>query len=267
MKTVTSSSSALDLSIGSIAWGEATKGVLNEREKGQLIQNFKFIFDQETLDAERRRTGLLNPKYIPIADLAPPDTKMVRDSLAHVQELYKPTLMRHVWRTYYFGALISQHDGIEFDRELGFAASMLHDLGLTPTSDPQPCECCFAASGGVHARNFLLGKGVCREHADIVGHAVAVHLNYHVPAEEHGDTAFLVTRGAICDVFGTGTSRMAEKSVKEVLAQYSRDELYTVFNDTAFEHLIDTRFEASFRAVKTGEAKIFAHPLDTAPFA
>ncbi len=69
---------------------------------------------------------------------------------------------------------------------------MLHDLGLTPTADPQPCHCCFAVGGGVHARNFLLGKGFCRRHADVVGHAVAVHLNYHVPHEEHGDTAFLV---------------------------------------------------------------------------
>jgi hypothetical protein len=234
--------------------------------KSQLVENVKFLFGQETLDAERRRLGLLNPKHIAIEDLVPPNTKIVRESAEYVGDIYKPTLIRHVWRTYYFGALISAHDGIEFDRELGFSASMLHDLGLTPTADPQPCECCFAVNGGIHARDFFLGKGFSREHAETVGHAIAVHLNYHVPAEEHGDTAFLVTRGAICDVFGTGASRIAEESVKEVLARYPRNELYTVFNDTAFVHLLDTRFEASFRAVRNGEIEVIAHPLDQAPY-
>ena len=266
MKSVSTSSSSLDVSVGSIAWGEATKGVLTELEKRQLIENFKFVLDQERLDADRRRLGLLNPKFISVADLVPPDTKMVRESLAYVSEIYRPTLLRHCWRSYYFGALISMHDGIEFDRELGFTASILHDLGLTSSANPPPCECCFAVSGGVNARDFLLSRGFSRERANIVGHAVAVHLNYHVPFEEHGATAFLVTRGAICDVFGAGVSRMSQDSVKEVLAKYSRDELYTVFNDTAFEHLVDTRFEASFKAVSNGEVEVFSHPLDMAPF-
>lgn len=113
----------------------------------------------------------------------------------------------------------------------------------------------------------MLGKGFSREHAETVGHAMAVHLNYHVPFEEHGDTAFLVTRGAICDVFGTCASQIAEESVKEVFARYPRDELYTVFNDTAFVHLRDTRFEASFRAVRNGEIEVIAHPLAQAPYA
>jgi hypothetical protein len=267
MKTVSSTSSALDLHVGSVAWGEATKGILNEAEQGQLLENFKFIFSQERLDAERRRLGLLNPKFISIADLAPPETSMVRQSLARVQEIYSPPLLRHCWRTYFFGSLIALHDGVQVDRELGFTASMLHDLCLTPTSNPQPCDCCFAASGGVHARDFLLSKGFEEKDADIVAHAVAVHLNYHVPAEEHGAEAFLVTRGAICDVFGTGTSRMADQSVKDVLARYPRDELYTIFNATAFTHLEGTRFEVSFRAASEGKVDVIKHPLDMAPFA
>lgn len=267
MKVVSSTSSALDLSVGSVAWGESTNGVLTEIEQGQLLENFKFIFSQERLDAERRRLGLIEPKFISIDSLVPPDSKMVSESLSYVHDLYKPTLLRHCWRTYYFGALIALHDGIKFDRELGFAASMLHDLGLTPTADPPPCECCFGVGGGVHARDFLLGQGFHREHADIVAHAVAVHLNYHVPSEEHGAEAFLVTRGAICDVFGTGVSRMSEKSVKDVLAKYPRDELYTIFNATAFKHLDGTRFEVSFSAVSNGKVQIFDHPLDMVPYA
>ncbi|ELA2859241.1 phosphohydrolase, partial [Salmonella enterica] len=114
--------------------------------------------------------------------------------------------------------------------------------------------------------DFLLGQGFAREHADTVAHAIAVHLNYHVPAEEHGAEAFLVTRGAICDVFGTGVSRMSQQSVKDVLAKYSRDELYSVFSATAFEHLVGTRFEVSFKAVTSGLVETIPHALDLPPF-
>ena len=63
---------------GSVAWGESSKGVLNEDEKLRVVQNLKFVMSQEQLDADRRRLGLLNPKYIRIETLTPPDSKMVR---------------------------------------------------------------------------------------------------------------------------------------------------------------------------------------------
>ena len=239
LKNLSSSSSAFDTTIGSVAWGEQTKGVLKGQEKEQLIENFKFVFSQERLDEERVRLGLLRPKFISIDDLVPPDTRMVKEALAYAREVQEPALMHHCWRTYYFGAMVALHDGIDFDRELGFTAAILHDLGLI-SSNPKPCDCCFAVTGGIHARDFLLNKGFSREHADTVAHAIAAHLNYHVPFEEHGPEAFLVARGAVCDVFGTGVSRMSPDSIKEVLYRHSRDGLYAVLNGTAAAHLADT---------------------------
>ena len=141
---------------------------------------------QEQVDADRRRLGLLNPKYILIETLTPPDSKMVKDALAYAEETHVAPLLRHSWRTYCFGALIASHDGIEFDRELGFTAAILHDLGLTASANPRPCDCCFAVGGALQAREFLLSKGHSREHSDAVAHAISVHLNIHVPVEEHG---------------------------------------------------------------------------------
>jgi len=61
--------------LGSVAWGESSKGVLNEHEKIRVVENLKFIISQEQLDAHRRRLGLLNPKQILIETLTLPIQK------------------------------------------------------------------------------------------------------------------------------------------------------------------------------------------------
>src|SRR5258705_8298407 len=170
---------------GSVAWGESSKGVLNEHEKIHVVENLKFVMNQEQLDTDRRRLGLLNPRSIPIETLNPPDSKIVVDALTYAEETHVVSLLRHSWRTYYFGALIASHDGIEFDRELGFTAAILHDLGLTASANPQPCDCCFAISGGLQARDFLFKAGHSRVHSDGVAHAISVHLDIHVSVVEH----------------------------------------------------------------------------------
>jgi hypothetical protein len=81
--------------LGSVAWGESSKGVLNEREKIRVVDNLKFVMSQEQLDADRQRLGLLNPKYIHIETLAPPDSKIANDALAYAEETHVAPLLRH----------------------------------------------------------------------------------------------------------------------------------------------------------------------------
>jgi len=252
--------------VGSVRWGENSKGVLIGDEKSRLMENLQVVMSQEHLDAERHRLGLLNPKFIAIESLTPPDSKIVKEALAYAEETHVAPLLRHSWRTYYFGALIALHDEIEFDRELGFTAAILHDVGLTARANPRPCDCCFAVSGALQTRDFLLRKGYSCTKADTVAHAIAVHMNLCVPVEEHGTIAFLVTRGAVCDVFGAGVSRMSPGSIKEVLAEFSREDLYAVLRPTACEHLPDTRLDVIFKAM-SGAKEAPKHPLDMAPYA
>jgi hypothetical protein len=253
---------------GSVAWGESSKGVLNEHEKIRIVENLKFVMNQEQVDADRRRLGLLNPRSIPIETLNPPDSKIVVDALTYAEETHVASLLRHSWRTYYFGALIASHDGIEFDRELGFTAAILHDLGLTASANPRPCDCCFAVGGALQARDFLLSKEHSRECSDAVAHAISVHLNIHVPVEEHGALAFLVTRGAVCDVFGAGVSRMSSESIRQVLAKYSREDLYTALRPAGCQHLAGTRIDVllSFEASLNARGQRPQNPLEMDPF-
>jgi HD domain len=254
--------------LGSVAWGESSKGVLNKLEKFHVVENLEFVMSQEQLDADRRRLGLLNPKHIPVETLTPPDSKIVKDALAYAEETHVPSLLRHSWRTYYFGALIASHDGIEFDRELAFTAAILHDLGLTASANPRPCDCCFAVGGALQARDFLLSKGHSRGRSDAVAHAISVHLNIHVPVEEHGALAFLVTRGAVCDVFGAGVSRMSSESIGQVLAKYSREGLSAALRPTWCQHLAGTRIDVllSFEASLNARGQTPQNPLDADSF-
>jgi len=66
---------------------------------------------------------------------------------------------------------------------------------------------------------------ILKPESDAVADAISIHLNIHVPVEEHGTLAFLVARGAVCNVFGAGVSRMSSESVREPIARYSREDL------------------------------------------
>jgi hypothetical protein len=250
--------------LGSVAWGESTKGVLNEEEKIRVVKNLKLVLNQEQVDADRRRLGLLYPKDIPVGTLTPPDSKIVKDALAYAEETHVAPLLRHSWRSYYFGALIAVHDGIEFDRELGFTAAILHDLGLTASANPRPCDCCFAVGGALQAREFLLSKRHSREHSNAIADAISIHLNIHVPVEEHGALAFLVARGAVCDVFGAGVSRISSGSINEVLVMYSREGFYAALRPAGIQHLSGTRVDVleSFQASLNAGRQAPENPLD-----
>jgi len=44
--------------LGSLAWGEASKGVLSEDERSRIVEKFEFVMTQEKVDADRQRLGL-----------------------------------------------------------------------------------------------------------------------------------------------------------------------------------------------------------------
>jgi hypothetical protein len=43
--------------LGSLAWGEASKDVLNEDERSRIVEKFQFVMTQEKVDADRHPGG------------------------------------------------------------------------------------------------------------------------------------------------------------------------------------------------------------------
>ena len=227
--------------MGSLAWGAGKPGELSRAEKHRLIGNLAYVQVREAFDATRQRIGLLRPNVIALDDLAPPQDGLATDALGLAEETHSQALLFHSWRTYYFGALIAAHEGVEYDRSLFFASAILHDVGLTKGHSPHLCERCFALSGGERVHDFLRAKGHPPETAKEVGDAIAIHLNAWVSKRQYGAEAHLVSRGAVCDLFGGGRRRVAKETVVQVLQRYPRGGAVEALQFETAEHLPGTR--------------------------
>ena len=76
-------------------------------------------------------TGVQKQLEVLPEDWAIPDSELATNAAALVYKLSSPMLFAHVHRTYCFAAVLAARNGMKFDRELVYVASVLHDLGLT----------------------------------------------------------------------------------------------------------------------------------------
>jgi cyanamide hydratase family protein with HD domain len=109
-------------------------------------------------------------------------------------------LLTHSVRAYVWGAAIAERDGIAFDRQILWTASLMHDVGLTRI--PRNTMC-FEVEGGEIARRFLKREGLSRERADVVAIAIVLHMQPGVTLDD-GAEALLLDRSTSLDVRGDG---------------------------------------------------------------
>lgn len=206
--------------LGTLEWSLKTNGALSATEKAHFLRNMAFLAAREVLDVIRDKFGLLRPVNLSLADLAPPDTRMVKDAEVFARETHTRDLLSHGYRTYYFGAILGSYYKLKYDRELFFTSAVLHDIGLTNARAVPLKARCFAVSGGRQVQDFLISKEHPPEKARIVGEAISAHLNLHLPVRDYGEVATLVAKGAVCDLFGFGKRRLHGDFKKSLLAAY-----------------------------------------------
>ncbi|MBZ9772443.1 HD domain-containing protein [Mesorhizobium sp. CO1-1-8] len=246
--------------MGNLLWGEGSAGELNTMEKVRVVSNIAYLQVREACDAIRQRTGFLQPRPVALDDLEPPRDALVEDALGLAVQTHQEALLFHSWRVYFFGSLLAAHERIRFDRSLFFASAILHDLGLTQGHSPDLCDCCFALSGGRRARDYLRAKGHPAEVGKRVGDAIALHLNAWVSKKQYGAEAHLVSRGAVCDLFGAGRRRLASETVAKLLERFPREGAIEALRYETAKHKSGTR-PALMTALTGGKAPPdpFAH--------
>ncbi|MDB5583655.1 MAG: phosphohydrolase [Bradyrhizobium sp.] len=212
---------------GTLKWGDRSEGVMTRMERLHFVRNFAYLATREVTDTLRSKLGLLKAVDLDLADLAPPDTRMVRDVEEYAIATHTPDLLAHGYRTYYFGAMLGAWHKYKYDPETYFAAAILHDVGLTESRLAPLTQCCFAVSGGRQAKGFLLDKQHPPAQAQIVGDAISAHLSLHLPVRQYGEVAALVTKGAVCDLFGFERRRLSDKSKSELLHAHPAGDLKT----------------------------------------
>lgn len=150
--------------------------------------------------------------------ISAPDTEAARAARDLAVEVSHPTLVHHVWRTWYFGHHLIGTHVVDADLEVGFVAAMLHDLGLTGRFDADEP---FEQAGAAAAASLLVDLGWPDDRAELVASAIASHLDL-ASAEARPELA-LVHLGAAADVVGLRVDELPGPLIEEVLAAHPRD--------------------------------------------
>src|SRR5258708_656180 len=190
---------------GTLEWSKKNNGALTPTERLHFLRNMAFRAAREASNAVREKLGLLKPvdlefsdfdglqetEFFPncirrfsssqeklgllkpvdleFSDFAPPDTRMAKDAEVFARETHTHDLLSHGYRTYYFGAILASYGRLKYDKELHFAAAVLHDIGLTDSRAVPLKACCFAVSGGRQVQDLLVCKGHPPDKSRIVG--------------------------------------------------------------------------------------------------
>ena len=220
--------------IGTRAWRERTGGTLSRRERlaHQAAALALLTADLPSRVRFRRAAGAQGLDV----DVVPPATDLVRAATAWAEDVHESWLLRHGLRTWVFGHLLGQLDGVEPDPEALYLACLMHDVGLTadhriPQGASADSCSCFAVHGAHVSEQKLLELGASPSLASEVADAIGLHLNAKVGVES-GGAAHLVNQGAALDVVGTRASDVGRALIAQVIVLYDRtgfaDELLPV---------------------------------------
>jgi hypothetical protein len=148
-----------------------------------------------------------------------PDSKLAHEATALVREISDDMLLNHCYRTYLFGCILAHQDGLKFDKEVFYLASIMHDIGLSEKHEADPGS--FEYVGARVAHQFCLSHDYDKEKSALVHDAIALHSSVGLAHKEDPEIA-LVHFGAGVDVIGIHYDEIPKYALTEILEQYPR---------------------------------------------
>ena len=154
-----------------------------------------------------------------------------------------PALLNHSYRTYLFGVAVGSLEGVDVDREVLFAAALLHDTGLRhPVVGVD-----FTAASAAHALRVAEEVGLSTAATQVMRSAITLHHSPDVTLGVDGPVAYLLSAGAALDVMGMRCWKVPPVLLDEVVARYPRLGFKGEFTDA---------FAAESAAVPDGRAHL-----------
>lgn len=210
--------------VGTLAWATKTNGILS---RGEYLGLHKQLI---TLQLKELRAwfsskgfGRSRPLDFDVDALVVPDSNIARQADELVRDLSSAPLHSHCVRTYVWGYLLGKQVGLNFDPELFYLASILHDLGLVEPHIQRSSCACFAVTGAQKAEEFLLSADWDRAKIAKVFEAISLHLNLDVRAKAHFAEAQMLANGAHLDVVGSHYRRLSGRTIDAVIRRFPRD--------------------------------------------
>jgi hypothetical protein len=148
-----------------------------------------------------------------------PDSKIAREAAELVRQYETELLFNHSVRVFLFGAMKGIREGLNFDAELLYVASLFHDLGLVDAYHTETKR--FEVDSADAARNFLRSHGISDPKADLVWEAIALHTTPGIPQYMRPEIA-LTNAGVLVDVVGIGYDNYTPEQRNEVIAAFPR---------------------------------------------
>lgn len=168
-----------------------------------------------------------------------PRTVVALNTLDFVKGIEDQAIFNHSLRSYLYGRLLGERQGLlpdrDYDDELLFLGCLLHDVGLTHEGNR---DCCFHLDGADLAVDFLTEQGVSPERAEVVWDAVALHLHHEIAVRKRPEIA-LVSTGAGFDLGFEGRPALPADYTDDVHAVLPRLHAAAVVHDTIVGQALD----------------------------
>ncbi|MBZ9772394.1 hypothetical protein [Mesorhizobium sp. CO1-1-8] len=238
-----------DKKIGTLAWAKETGGRLHPTQLEAVMREMLKAQARALADVSKPAREAIAKMDLDLIRI--PDSALAKKVESHVSKLSPAPLTNHVYRTFYWGALLAQADGVRIeDEELFYVTSLLHDLGVT---DQHRCAHDhigdFSVDSGFAAHDFLVGEGVEEERAEAAAQAIILHVQ--IVGEEFGTMAKYLQDGAWTDLSCLRASEIPVGQAKRVFKQHPALNIREMFGAFAMEEITkrpDTRFAVAAQA-------------------
>jgi hypothetical protein len=147
-----------------------------------------------------------------------PDTEICLAARDLAKEHSPEFLFNHVMRTFAFGNAAGATQGAEYDPEMLFLGSVLHDLGLV---DRFIGEGRFEVDGADAAADFLSRQGYPDKKIAVIWDAIALHATLQIPQRKQPEIA-LVQLGAGVDIGAIPKDVLTPDVIEHILAEFPR---------------------------------------------
>lgn len=209
-------------SVGSLRWARESNGILRPRDRVRLLGQ-GVLLELRVVPAEiRRALGLRSARLarFDLERLRLPDSPASHEAEELCAEV--PAVVNHSYRSYVWAAILAAHDGIDYDEEMLYVASLVHDIGFPePQRTPDGRPCCLTVAGADAALRIASTAGWDERRGETVAEAITLHANLYV-GRRAGPEAYLLYAGARLDQTGFRYWDLPPETVNEVLKRYPR---------------------------------------------
>lgn len=229
--------------VGTLAWSKRTNGQLSSTERRQLLAPLAraHVHNLVGRTAMALHVNSGRRAAAPCRPSAVPSSALTRAAEEQARQRLSPVLLAHSYRCYRFGIALAAVEHIDVDRELLFAAAMLHDTGLaTPRAGVD-----FTLASARVARDVADAVGLSTAATEALRSAITMHHSPDVTRAD-GPVAFLMSAGAAIDVTGFRAWQLPPHVVPAAVADHPR---------AGFTHEFRTAWAAEAAAVPQGRAR------------